>query len=350
MKILIQKAKKSKIKEVDFANLPFGKIMTDHMALVEYKDGKWGDAKIVPYENLSLSPSISALHYGQAVFEGMKAYKNKKGEVLAFRINAHAKRLNKSLSRLAMPEIPEEMFTEIVMAYLKTEKDWVPDTEGASLYIRPFVFATEAEVGLRPSSTYTFCIFGCPSGPYYSKSLKVKIEDTFSRSAPGGMGFAKAAGNYAASMLPTQEAIKQGFDQLLWTDAATHSYLEESGTMNAMFVIGDILVTPEAGETILAGITRDSILTLAKDLKIKVETRKISVKELTQALEKGKISEAFGTGTAATIAPIKSISFKNKEYKLVNEKEGPVGSKLHKLLTDIKFDEAPDKYKWVTKI
>lgn len=311
----ITKVETSRLQDIDLNEVQFGKTMTDHMVVSHFKNGTWSEPEIVPYQNLSLSPATSALHYGQAVFEGMSAYP-KDDKAVLFRIKDHAERINKSLERLAMPTIPNELFTESIIELIKLEKDWIPKKDGSYLYIRPFVFATDEYVGVRPSSEYMFIAFCSPTGPYYSKKLKVKVETSYSRAAPGGVGFAKAAGNYAASLLATQKAQAEGFDQLIWTDPKEHKYIEESGTMNLFCVIDGVLMTPSASETILAGITRDSLCNLAKELNIPTEEKRISIDELTQAIQNKTLQAMFGSGTAATITEIESITVGDITYKL----------------------------------
>ncbi|MSR71423.1 MAG: branched-chain amino acid aminotransferase [Candidatus Taylorbacteria bacterium] len=339
------KKKTSNIDKVDFANITFGKTFIDHMIVAKYENKKWGKAELLPYGPLSLSPAISALHYGQAVFEGVKAFYTKRGELTIFRPKDHEKRINRSLTRLAMPELPEGMLTQSLEMLIKKDAQWL--RRAGVLYVRPFVFATEAYLGVKVSDEYLFMILACPAGKYYSKPLNLKIETEFSRSAPGGVGAAKAAGNYAASMHPTRLAQQAGFDQLIWTDAVTHTYIEESGTMNVMCVIDGVLTTPALSETILSGLTRDSVLKVAKDLGIKVKERKISVAELIKGLTNGKVSEVFGAGTAVTIAPCASITYKSKKYNLPDVGEQSIAKKIAHVLDSIKRGEANDKHGWV---
>lgn len=339
----IQKTNASKLQDTNLQEVQFGKTITDHMVIAKYSHGAWGEPEIVPYQNLSLSPATSALHYGQAVFEGMSAYPKDDNAVL-FRITDHAKRLNKSLERLAMPAISEKLFTESITELLKIEKGWIPKKDGSYLYIRPFVFATDAYVGVRPSEEYMFVVFCSPTGPYYSKKLKVKVETTFSRAAPGGVGFAKAAGNYAASLLPTKIAQEHGFDQLLWTDPVEHKYIEESGTMNIFCMINGTLITPKTSETILSGITRDSLCILAREMGIPVEERRISVQELEDACKDRSLEALFGSGTAATITEIESVTIGDKEYIVENKSEACAS--LFAQLKNIKYGEV--EHKWTT--
>ena len=337
----IQKTEKSKLADVNLNEVQFGKTMTDHMVIAHFKDGAWTEPEIVPFQNLSLSPATSALHYGQAVFEGMSAYANNDDAIL-FRIHDNAVRINKSLERLAMPAIPNELFEQSLIELMKLEKNWIPKKEGSYLYIRPFVFATDAFVGMRPSDTYTFIIFCSPTGPYYSKRLKVKVETSYSRAAPGGVGFAKAAGNYAGSLLATAKAQKEGFDQIIWTDPREHKYIEESGTMNLFCVINGVLVTPSTSETILAGITRDSLCAIARELNIPIEERKISIDEILTAIENKTLQAIFGSGTAVTITEIESITVGDVTYTL--PETNPLCVPLFKRLKEIKAGEVDHPY------
>lgn len=350
LNIDIRKTAESRIKEVDFANIPFGMVYSDHMFVADFDGQQWTNLRIQPYENLTLSPANSALHYGQSVFEGMKAYKNKDGEVLIFRPKANFERLNKSAERMCIPQLPEELFMQGLTELLKLDKDWVPNAPDTSLYIRPFIFATDNYIGIRPSDTYKFMIFTCPVGSYYSEPVKVKVETKYARAVEGGTGFAKAAGNYAASLYPARQAQQMGYHQLMWTDAKSHQFIEESGTMNIMFVIGDTLLTSPTGDTILAGITRNSVLTLAREWGYKVEERKVSVNELVEAIQNGTLKEAFGTGTAATIAHISLINHEGTDYTLPAVAEREFSNRVFRALDDIKTGRTEDKWNWVYKL
>mgnify|MGYP000576389242 CR=1 FL=1 len=346
LEIPVTQATISRIKEVDFTSLEFGKHIADHMFLADYADGDWQSAKIIPYGNLSFSPAILALHYGQSVFEGMKAFRMKDGKISVFRIEKHWARLNKSLERMCMPEIPEDLFTSAMHKLVELDKEWVPKEKDSALYLRPIVFATEARLGVKVSEQYKFMILSSPVGPYYAKPLRVKVETEYVRAAEGGTGFAKCAGNYGGSFYPSQLARKEGFDQILWTDSKEHLYFDEAGTMNVFFVIGDTLVTPPLSTTILDGVTRASILQLARDIKMKVEERKISIREVQDGISKGVVTEAFGTGTAAVVAPIKSISIKGAEYTLPDATENSFMVKVKKQISDIRSGNAPDLHEW----
>ncbi len=342
--IKIEKKLDSNLPKTGVNDLKFGSTFTDHMFIVKYKDGKWQESKIVPYQPLVLDPSTRVFHYGQAIFEGMKAYKDSDNKVWLFRPEDNQDRLNKSAVRMEMPELPKDIFMNGLVQLLKIEKDWVPTADGNSLYIRPFMIASGRGIYAAPSDEYTFMIIASPSGKYYSKDVNVVIAEHYSRAANGGVGAAKAAGNYGGQFYPTQQAIKKGFDQIIWTDS-THTYLEEAGTMNVFFRINDTLITAPTSERILDGITRKSILTLAKDMGIPVEERKVSVQELKEAAKKGELKEMFGAGTAAVITPIAKFSHHNEEFELpkLDERYSEI---FKKKLTDIQYNRAEDKFGW----
>ncbi len=350
LNIKISKSPQSRISEVDFNNIPFGRVFSDHMFIADYNGKSWSNLRIEPYKPLQLSPANSALHYGQSIFEGMKAYKNKDQEVLIFRPLANFNRLNLSAVRMCIPQLPEEVFMGGLTELLRLDRDWVPAKENTSLYIRPFIFAADDYLGIRPSDTYKFMIFTCPVGAYYSEPVRVKIETNYSRAATGGTGAAKAAGNYAASLLPALKAQQQGYQQLLWTDAKSHQYIEESGTMNVMFIIDGKLITAPLGDTILAGITRDSVLTLAREWGYAVEERKVAVQEVVEAAQQGRIQEAFGTGTAATIAHIASIGHEDQDYALPPVAGREFSHRVFNAMNDIKTGAVADKWDWVYKV
>lgn len=344
--IRVEKATSTKINSVDFNNIVFGRQFTDHMFVCDYKDGAWGNARVQPYGDLSLSPSLSALHYGQSIFEGMKAYKSPEGEALFFRPEENWSRLNVSAERMCMPQIPKELFIGGLKKLIALDKDWIPSIDGSSLYIRPFMFATDDFLGVKDSDTYTFIIYCCPVNAYYSGALKVKVEEEYSRAAPGGVGFTKCAGNYAAAMLPTKKAKAEGYDQILWTDAMEHKYLEETGTTNFFAIIDDKVVTAEVNELLLSGITRKSVIALLKHNGMEVEERKISIDELVQAHSNGSLKECFATGTAATIVGIQSFGYRGKQYE-VPTGEDTITEKVKKQITDIKTGKAEDIFNWV---
>lgn len=349
--IKIEKVESSRIDSVDFNNLPFGKFFSDHMFEMNYADGKWGTPTIVPFQNLSLHPATSALHYGQAIFEGLKAQKNENGEVLVFRPDMNAKRFNESAVRMSMQPIPEEIFLEGLRTLLNLDRAWVSSKPGQSLYIRPFMIATDDYVGIRPSEKYKFLIITSPVGVYYSEPVKVKIETKYTRAAAGGVGRAKAAGNYAASLYPAKLGAEQGYRQLIWTDAKTHTYIEEAGTMNIIFQIGDKLITPsEEDDTILKGITKRSVVQIAKDWGVEVEERKVTIAEVIEALENGTLKDAFGAGTAATIAHISEIGYEGNDYKLPAIEDRELSNKIKNYISEYKSGKLEDKFNWLMRI
>lgn len=336
----------SNLSNVDFSNLPFGKIFSDHMFVMDYKDGKWSGLQIRPYGNFSFSPSMSALHYGQSIFEGLKAYRNKNGEVFIFRPEMNQQRFNASAERLCMPTIPKDIFIDALAELIRVDKNWIPDEPGTSLYIRPFMFATDEFVGIRPSETYRFCIFTCPVGRYYSEPVRIKLETKYSRATDGGTGTAKAAGNYAGALYPAKLGQQAGFHQQLWTDSHEHKYIEESGTMNIMFMIGDTLITPALTGTILDGVTRNSVITLAKDWGYKVEERRVTVEEVVTAAKNGTLKEAFGMGTAATIAHVKTIGYNDEKLELPDVEQREFSPRLSDYLDQYRRGLIEDKYHW----
>jgi len=345
--IKITKTTNSRLSQTDFSNLPFGKIFSDHMFVADYADGEWKNFQIVPYAEIGLSPAISALHYGQAFFEGLKAYKHADGKVSVFRPDKNAERFNKSAERLCMPELPEEIFIQSIAALVDLDRNWIPAQANHSLYIRPFMFATDPFLGVSPSTTYKFMVLTCPVGPYFSKTLRVKIETYYTRAAEGGMGFAKSAGNYGGAMLPSRKAVEEGFDQIIWTDAKEHKYIEEMGAANAMFVLDGKLITPSTDEnTILKGITCNTVMTLARDWGFPVEQRRISVAEIIEGAKNGKLTDAFGAGTAATIAPVGSIGHNGEEYFLSDPATREFSQKVLKTLDGIRYGNAADPHGW----
>lgn len=336
----------SRLGETDFNVLPFGKVFTDHMFVADFEDGEWKNFEILPYGPIAMSPAISALHYGQAIFEGMKAYRLPNGEVSVFRADKNFERFNISAARMAMPTIPEEVFMQGIASLINIDKAWVPSEENYSLYLRPVMFATDAELGVRASATYKFVVLANPSGPYYNKALKVKIETHYTRANEGGVGYAKTAGNYARSLHPFAEAQKEGFDQLIWTDSATHQYVEESGAANVMFILNNKLVTPAVGETILNGVTRDTIIVLAKEMGIEVEQRKVSIAEILEGAKNGSLTEAFAVGTAATVTQIGSIGYDGELYTLADVSTRTISPAIAKKLNDIRYGLVPDQFGW----
>jgi len=344
--IEVQRKPATSIDTVDFKDLPFGKVFSDHMLVCDYVDGQWGDVRIMPYEDVKFPLSLHALHYGQAAFEGMKAYRMMDGGVGLFRPEMNFHRLNRSARRLCMPEVPEEVFMKGLEELVRIDCKWVPKEEGTSLYIRPFLFSSSSFIAARPSEKYTFAIITSPVGPYYSGTVKVRVEQEYTRSAAGGIGFTKAAGNYGGAFFPTREAQNEGYTQILWTDHRDHRFIEESGTMNVMFRIGNTFRTPPLSDRILAGITRDSILTLLRSWNEVVEERPITVDELRYSAEQGYLQEAFGMGTAAVVSPITTIGFKDKEYDLVLDESG-YGQRIKKALGDIRSGAVADRWGWM---
>lgn len=349
--ISIEKIENSRIDTIDFENLNFGREFSDHMFVMDYADGKWGAPSIIPFGDMNMHPATSALHYGQSIFEGMKAYRNKKDEVFLFRPEMNIKRMNLSCDRMCMPEIPEDLFLEAIKELVSLDKEWIPNTTEGSLYIRPFMFATDEYVGIKPSDNYRFIIFTCPVGGYYSEPVKVKLETEYTRASKGGVGRAKTAGNYAASLYPAKLAQEQGYHQLLWTDGVSHEYIEESGTMNVCFMINGKLITPsEDSDTILKGITKRSVIECAKHWGIEVEERKVKVAEVIEAIENGSLTEMFGAGTAATIAQISTLGAYGKDYILPGEEHRTFSTKVGKFLNDIKNGRIDDPFGWNVKL
>lgn len=350
LNIEVQPVTKSRIDTVDFDNLVFGRSFSDHMFVADYADGEWQNLRVVPYGDMLFTPALMALHYGQSIFEGLKAYKNEEGEVLVFRPWDNARRINKSAERLCMAEIPEEIFMEGLHTLLKLDAAWVPNTPGCSLYIRPYMFATDEYIGVTPSKTYRFVIFTCPVGAYYSKPVKIWVETKYSRAAPGGVGFSKNAGNYANSLYPAKQAQDRGYDQLIWTDATEHKYVEEAGTMNFMFVINNTLITPATSDTILDGVTRKSIIQIARDWGMPVEERKVAVSEVIEAISNGTLQEAFGAGTAAVVSPISVIAYDGIDYVLPDTPADAFSKRVKAEMEAIKLGHTTDIHEWVYKI
>lgn len=342
-------ASASKIESVDFENLTFGSVFTDHMLICDFKNGNWEKPVIQPYAPFTIDPSAKIFHYGQAIFEGMKAYKTDSDEVWLFRPEENYKRFNKSAVRLAMPEVPEFVFMEGLKQLISIEKNWVKKGKGNSLYIRPFMIAIGSGVIAAPSAHYRFMIILSPAKSYYSGEVKVIIANHYSRAANGGIGATKAAGNYAAQFYPTKLANEKGFQQVIWTDSATHTKLEEAGTMNVFFRINDVLYTAPVSDRILDGITRKSLIDLAQHLGITVEVRSVLVSELVEAQKNGSLQEIFGAGTAAVVNPISGFSYEDVYYELP-KLENPVSLHLKEKLTDIQYKIDKDTFGWTQKI
>ena len=340
----------SRLKDITLQNIPFGKCFTDHMLVADYFGGQWHTPEIMPYQALSFEPSLAVFHYGQAIFEGIKAYKAKNGSVQIFRPMDNFQRFNASAVRMQMPEVPEEIFMEGLRALIDLDKDWVPDFENHSLYIRPFMISSDHAIGVRPSENYSFLIILSPTGPYYAKPMRIYVEEKYVRAVPGGIGFAKAAGNYGAALYPSTEAHKKGYDQVLWMDAYEHKYVQECGTMNVFFIIGNTAITPSLDQgTILDGVTRQSTITLLKEMGFTVEEKELSIDDIIEAYKANLLYEVFGTGTAATISLIKELRYKDfvMKFDVDNWKTAPT---VKKWLTDIREGRREDKYNWMQKI
>ena len=348
--IPVTKIERSKLHDIPLENIPFGKYFTDHMLEADYENGEWKNVEIKPYQPLLLSPSVAALHYGQAIFEGIKAYKDKEGNPYIFRPYDNFKRFNVSARRMQMPTIPEEIFMEGMRRLIDLDRNWIPEKEDHSLYIRPVMFSSDEVIGVKPSDTYKFIIILSPTGPYYAAPMRIYVEEHYSRAAPGGIGYAKAAGNYGGSMLVTAEAKKNGYDQVLWTDALEHKYVQEIGTMNVFFIIGDKALTPDLQQgTILAGVTRDSAITVLQEMGYAVDKNKVSIDELVDAYKAGSLTEVFGTGTAATISMIKELKYKEfvMEFDTTKWIAAP---ELKKRLDDIRQSKVIDRHGWMFKV
>lgn len=346
----ITRVERSKLKDINLENIPFGRYFTDHMLEVDYEDGEWKTVEIKPYQPLLIAPSVAALHYGQAIFEGIKAYKDEAGNAAIFRPQDNFKRFNISAERMQMPVVPEEIFMEGMRVLLEMDQNWIPSQADHSLYIRPFMFSSDEMIGVRPSEKYKFMIILSPTGPYYATPMRIYVEEQYVRAVPGGIGYVKAAGNYGAAMFATAEAKRKGYDQVLWTDAFEHRYVQECGTMNVFFLIGNKAITPglEQG-TILAGVTRDSVIALLKEKGVEVEERRITIDEIIEAHKSGELKEVFGTGTAATISLIKELRYKDyvMEFDINNWK---LTQDIKTTLNDIRYGRVKDTHGWMYKI
>ncbi len=345
----IKEIETSRINEVDFTNLEFGAVFTDHMFSCDYINGEWVNPEIIPYQPISVSPASRVFHYGQACFEGMKAYKDINNKIWLFRPDENYKRIIKSSLRLAMPEFPENLFFEGLNNLLKLDSDWIKPGLGNSLYIRPFIFATEGSINATEANQYKFMIICAPASSYYSGEVRVKIEKSFSRAAKGGVGYAKAAGNYAAQFYPTTLAKNEGFQQIIWTDSSNHEYIEEAGTMNLFFRIGNKLITAPTSDSILDGVTRKSLIQIAKDQGIEVEVRPIKVEELIQAAKNNTLVEIFGSGTAVVVLPIQGFGYENSKYELI-QKENSWAIMLKNKLNNIQYNLIEDPYNWTVEV
>lgn len=348
MDIKVRKVEKSRIQELDLNNIQFGKLYADHMLVAHYENGEWKQPEIVPFDSLQLSPATTFMHYGQAIFEGVKAYKNQEGEPVIFRPYDNWKRMNRSAERMGMPAVPEEIFLDGMRALVSLDKDWIPTEEGTSLYLRPFMIATDEFIGVKPAEKFTFLIITSPAGPYYAKPVSIYVQDEYVRAFPGGIGFTKAAGNYGASMYPTAQIRKMGYDQILWTDGFEHKYVQEIGTMNVFFVIGDKVITPELSETILAGVTRDSVITLLREKGVTVEERPLSIDEIAEAYKNHQLKEAFGTGTAASISHIAELTYHDMHMVLPQEDWG-ISEWVKQEMNNIRHGKIADTHDWIVK-
>ncbi len=347
--IRVTRAERSKLQDIP-ESIPFGKYFTDHMLEADYENGEWKNVEIKPYQPLLLSPSVAALHYGQAIFEGIKAYKDANGNAYIFRPHDNYRRFNISAERLQMPAVPEEIFIAGMKRLIELDKNWIPAKPDHALYVRPFMFASDELIGVKPSDTYKFLIILSPTGPYYSAPMRIYAEEKYTRAAPGGVGYAKVAGNYAASMFATAEARRKGYDQVLWTDANEHRYVEEIGTMNVFFIIDGKAVTPDLStSTILAGVTRDSVITLLRDMGVPTEERRVSMDDLIAAYKAGKLTEVFGTGTAATISLIRELKYKD-EVMTFDERNWKLAPEVKRRMDAIKDCTAPDTHGWMVRI
>ena len=345
--MIIQKTTKTRLENFDPENFSFGNTFIDHMVICEYEDGKWGDVRLVPYGPLEFTPAMMGVNYGQACFEGMKAYKDKDGQVFLFRVDKNFERINKSAERLAIPQIPKEVCIEVLMALCDVDRNWIPYGEDVSLYLRPVVFATEEALKARISSKYMFAIVATPVKAYYTEPVAVKIADYYSRAASGGVGYAKAAGNYAASFYPTKLAIEEGYEQVIWTDDATHTKLEESGTMNVFVRINDVIYTPKISDKILNGVTRDSFIQLAEAKGIEVVVDDILVEDVLNAHKNGTLREIWGVGTAVVVNQFKAVGYKDQHYELPRlSPEDSFAAILKKDLVSIQTNKAEDPFGW----
>lgn len=350
MNIPVEKIASSKMSQIDFNHLGFGKYFSDHMLEADYENGEWKTVRIRPYQALQFLPALSVLHYAQTIFEGLKAHKDQSGNVFIFRPYENFKRFNRSAERMAMPQVPEEIFIEGMKQLINVDKAFIPSGYDESLYIRPFMFATEETLGVKESKSYKFLIITGPVGSYFAAPARIYVEEKYTRATPGGTGFTKAGANYAASLLSSAEAKKQGYDQVLWMDAFEHKYVQEVGAMNIFFIVGGTIITPDLDDgTILGGITRLSLIQLFKDKGYKVEERKISIDELMEAYKAGQLKEVFGAGTAATISHVKELRY--KDFVMTFDPEAmTISGEMKKYLLDYKENKHGDKYGWMEKV
>ena len=347
--ISIQKSTTSNFDNVDFDNIPFGVTMADHMFICQYSNGEWNDPKIIPVQKLAIHPANLALHYGQSIFEGMKATVGKSGTPLLFRPEKHIERLNASARRMDMAEFPEQLFLDAVHSLVALEEKWIPQKEGSALYLRPLMFASDEFIGVKSSQSYTFLIFTMPVGPYYPKPVGLKVEEKYIRAADGGVGEAKTAGNYAASLYPSRMAKEEGYDQIMWMDAKEFKYVQEVGTMNIFFVIDGKVITPNLNGNILKGITRDCVLNILRSESYPVEERPISIDEIIEAHKAGTLQEVFGTGTAAVISEVDRIGFRGDDIHL-NCDDYVISKKLKGIINGLRSEDLEDSYGWIVPV
>jgi branched-chain amino acid aminotransferase len=346
----VERVEKSRLSGIDFDNLPFGSVFSDHMLCADYRDGHWEEPCIVPYGPLKMPPSISALHYGQTIFEGFKAHRLPNERIALFRPRENFTRFNRSAERLAMPDIPESLFLDGIAELVRLDREWIPRTEGAGLYIRPIYFGTDEALVVRPSGSYRFVVFTCPVAQYFAEPLRLLVEERFVRAFPGGTGFTKAAGNYAGSLLAGRLAQEQGFHNVVWLDGQTRKLVEESGLMNIFFVIDNKAITPPLGGTILPGVVRDSIVALLREMKVKIDERPIGIEEVVSAHKDKSLSEAFAVGTAATVAPIETIRYRTHDIQLRANTRQSLAECVRQKLIAIRTGREPDVHGWLMEI
>ncbi len=349
-RIPVFKTSSSRLSELDFDKISFGRLFSDHMFVADYNGEKWTNIRVEPFGRFTMHPASMVLHYGQAIFEGMKAFKNKDGQPILFRPEMHAKRIVASAKRMCMPEFPEDLFLEALQTLIGLDHNWIPPREESSLYVRPYMFATDEFIGVRPSKTYKFIIFTGPVGPYYARPVRLKAETEYIRAAKGGTGEAKFAGNYAASLLPAEKTKAAGFDQVMWLDGKEFRYIQEVGTMNIFFVVDGKVLTPPTDGTILKGITRDSVITILQDKGYTVEEKPVDIHELIAAQEAGTLQEAFGTGTAAVIAPVSQIAYGEKLIELPAITDESIAMQAKREINDLRSGKIEDKRGWIVPI
>ncbi len=351
--LTIRKTERSRLPQVDYENLGFGDVFSDHMFTMRHSGGRWQEPRIVPFGPIPLSPAVASLHYGQSVFEGLKAFRGHDGLVRLFRPEMNARRLRESCRRLCVPVLDEETCLAAIRRLVALDHAWIPSRRGQALYIRPIIISNESQLEVRPSEEYLFIVFTAPVRTYYeitAAPVALKVQDRYTRSAPGGIGFAKTAGNYAAALLPGEEARQEGFGQALWLDGAEHRYVEEVGQMNIFFKLNGTVVTPALQGTILPGVTRDSVITLLRDRGVPVEERRITIDEVCQAIRRGDLEEAFGAGTAAVVSPVGRIAFQGETLEINDNKPGPLTGSLYEEITAIHFGETNDRHGWTTVV